>query len=901
MKLSYLIIIAFIVNCINLTGQNIDSTFHQPLPIRPAKIYCIKVLDDKKILVGGHISFYDSLRVSNLIRLNQDNTLDKTFKFTVDPQLVVRKTGLLSTGELVVLANYEKEPDCLGIKWALFRLGADGTIKNRIDTLIDCSTFAIQGDDKILICSGSYYNPGPTSQHLYRYNRDFSSDAAFNKKVTTDNQITDIKVDKNSIYICGTFTTVNDTVKKDIAKLNLNGFIDKSFDTGTGTDDHIFSITIQPDGKILIGKTFINLFDGKHFHGLLRLNPDGTADSGFNPPMLNSSSSEITYRDSSIYLAAHTPTDGALLLKLNYDGSVNPDYKKVNLDYLSFNDFFIDFAGNNAIFNNSTTTGSKYGLSACDPTGNYISSFSPAVSRFGDITVGNYFNDKLLIAGDFMKVNDVETYGLAMLDKNGETDKKFILSKNLGSVKQVQIYNDSTVYVSTYDSFLKLNSNGIVLQNFDFKKYTKLAEIIRFKVLKDGKILAVDGNRISRLNPDGMPDPSFDIGTGVNVSCTGVDFDLQKDKIIWGSEFTIFNGINVHKLVRLNNDGSLDSTFKIGSDPSGQIFLTKVLNSGEMIIGGWFYTFSGVDTPRNLIKLSKDGAIDTTFLNNLNSSTINWFLSPATTKIEEIDSSIIIKNKSSIICLNQDGTLNSDFKVPVTINNINDILAGINNQNQSNGRKSAMATNEGNFLFALGSFKISDRSDPSFILKLNFDTRLMQPSLAVSSANLRLRAGENSSTTFNISSNINWSVSSNQEWLTLSKATGSNNCTITVTATANSTIYERTATLTIAGPGVSSSTITIVQESILTGITDITDSKIKLWPIPVKDVLHFSVSEPGQPLKLEIFFSDGLKHYSALLDPGTSEINMERFAPGLYFIRFTTADKKIIIRKIIKQ
>jgi uncharacterized delta-60 repeat protein len=901
MKHSLLIIIAIIARFSIIYGQTIDSSFHQPIPIRPAKIYCIKILDDKKILVGGNITYYDSLRVSNLIRLNRDNTLDKSFKFRADPQLIIKEIELLSTGDLIVLANFEKEVDRLGDSCVLFRLGPDGSIKNRIDTLLNCSSVAIQKDDKILVCSDSYYNPGPASQHLYRYNSDFSTDAVFNKRVSTDNHITDIKVYNNSIYICGSFSMVNDTIEKDIVKLKNSGYIDNSFDTGTGTSDHIFSMTIQPDGKVLIGKTFINLFNGKQYHGLLRLNPNGTADSGFNPPALNSTSSEITYRDSSIYLAAHTQTDGPLLLKLNYDGSVNQDFNKVKLDFFSFVDFNLGFTGNTSIFNNSTTTGNKYGLSACDSTGQYINSFSPSISRFGDVTVGNYFNDKLLIAGDFMKVNDVETFGLAMLDKNGLVDKNFILNKNLGSVKQVQIYNDSIVFVSTYDSFLKINSKGTILQNFDFKKYTKLSEIIRFKVLKDRKILAVDANGISRLNPDGTSDLSFDTGTGVNISCTGVDFDLQKDKIIWGSEFTVFNGINVHKLVRLNNDGSLDPTFKIGSDPNGQIFLTKVLASGDMIIGGWFYKFSGVETPLNLIKLSKNGMIDSTFLNNLNSSSLYWFLSPSTTKIEQIDSAIIIKNKNSIICLNQNGTVNSDFKIPVIISNVNDILTDLGNLNKTDGRKSASESKDVNYLFALGFFKTSANSDPSFIIKLNINPKNTLPSLSVSSASLQLKAGENSSSTFSISSNINWNVSSNQNWLTVSKVSGSNNETITVTATANSTIYERTATLTISGPGVPTTTVTVEQMSILTDIPDIIGSHIKLWPVPVKDILHISVSEPDKPMKLEIFFSDGLKHFSSLLNPATSEINMTKFTPGLYFIKLTTADKKIIIRKIIKQ
>ena len=51
---------------------------------------------------------------------------------------------------------------------------------------------------------------------------------------------------------------------------------------------------------------------------------------------------------------------------------------------------------------------------------------------------------------------------------------------------------------------------------------------------------------------------------------------------------------------------------------------------------------------------------------------------------------------------------------------------------------------------------------------------------------------------FNITSNTGWTVSSNQTWLTTSKATGSGNSGITVTTQTNSTLSERSAIVTIS-------------------------------------------------------------------------------------------------------
>jgi len=151
-----------------------------------------------------------------------------------------------------------------------------------------------------------------------------------------------------------------------------------------------------------------------------------------------------------------------------------------------------------------------------------------------------------------MKINNVESYGIAMLDKNGIVEDSFILTNNLGSVIQLQVANDSNVYVSTGSSFFKLNKKGKIEQNFNFKQQTRLYEIWKFRVLENGNIIAADANAICRLLPDGEEDSSFNIGTGINVSSTGLDFDLQANKIIWGSLFDKYNGTNVHRLIRLN-------------------------------------------------------------------------------------------------------------------------------------------------------------------------------------------------------------------------------------------------------------------------------------------------------------------------------------------------------------
>src|SRR5215213_4622532 len=86
----------------------------------------------------------------------------------------------------------------------------------------------------------------------------------------------------------------------------------------------------------------------------------------------------------------------------------------------------------------------------------------------------------------------------------------------------------------------------------------------------DGKILVVglfqraNGarfNNIARFNADGTLDTTFvSTGSGANAAISAIA--LQPDnKIIIGGNFTVFNGVTINRLARLNADGSIDPSF----------------------------------------------------------------------------------------------------------------------------------------------------------------------------------------------------------------------------------------------------------------------------------------------------------------------------------------------------
>lgn len=85
------------------------------------------------------------------------------------------------------------------------------------------------------------------------------------------------------------------------------------------------------------------------------------------------------------------------------------------------------------------------------------------------------------------------------------------------------------------------------------------------------------------------------------------------------------------------------------------------------------------------------------------------------------------------------------------------------------------------------------------------------PYLSVTPPNQAV-GSEEGNTTFEITSNINWSITDDADWLVVSPSNGSNDDTITADYEENPTIDSRTATITASGNGLIE-TVTVTQEA----------------------------------------------------------------------------------------
>ncbi len=129
---------------------------------------------------------------------------------------------------------------------------------------------------------------------------------------------------------------------------------------------------------------------------------------------------------------------------------------------------------------------------------------------------------------------------------------------------------------------------------------------------------------VIRVENNGAWDMSYASGGGT-VGGVGVrTLERQADgKVLVGGGFTSMNGVAQNNLVRLNDDGSLDTSFVPGSGPNGVVNAMLLQPDGKVVIGGDFTSYNGT-TREYLARINSDGSLDTTFVGPNFAGTAGW-------------------------------------------------------------------------------------------------------------------------------------------------------------------------------------------------------------------------------------------------------------------------------------
>jgi len=354
----------------------------------------------------------------------------------------------------------------------------------------------------------------------------------------------------NKSIISGYFTQYNNILKNRIARLNTNLTLDATFNSSgpTPSNQPPQSMAIQSDNKIIVVGSFTGFSGGSNGFGIARLNQDGSIDNSFN-------------------------AGGTGISLLNYVA------------------------------------------------------YTCAIQQDG----------KILVGGQFGTYNGVNCASLIRLNSNGSIDPTFTFPNYAYSwVSRVLIQPDGKILVEglfgyaftdpTNRHLIRLNSNGTLDSTFTSGytgptgpipsvSYSNVITLQNMALQSDGKIIIVGAftnyngtstKNIIRLFSNGQIDSTFNTSTGVERGINDVIIEPLTNKLIIGGEFTTFGTTAVKKLIRLNTNGTLDTSFNIGVGTtdsttsttcpfcSNYVKALKIQPDGKIIVGGKFTNFNGL-------------------------------------------------------------------------------------------------------------------------------------------------------------------------------------------------------------------------------------------------------------------------------------------------------------------
>lgn len=202
--------------------------------------------------------------------------------------------------------------------------------------------------------------------------------------------------------------------------------------------------------------------------------------------------------------------------------------------------------------------------------------------------------------------------------------------------------------------------------------------VTRVALQSDGKVLVAGGMRpdasaepkgLIRLNTDGSRDSTFDVGTGFSAAVFPQFNTLTPTDagILVGGLFDQVNGKPHANLVRLLSTGLPDPGFS--ADTDGSVLSVVPIAGGKLLVAGGFKKINGIARD-GLARLNADGTVDPAFSPAWGSLIVSAVRSLAVTS----DGKIVVGgtflsfsaglSAKAVARLNADGTFDSTFTPP---------------------------------------------------------------------------------------------------------------------------------------------------------------------------------------------------------------------------------------------
>lgn len=614
--------ISFLLLTVNFQthAQSPDDGF---APNLDGAVYSLVKQPDGKILFSGSFLSVNGQNRNHVARLNVDGSLDSSF-FNFSILGTMNTISYLPNGKFFT-----------GGAQSVQFLNSNGSIDNTNPPNIssEINTSVIQPDGKLLVGGIFAHAGGLTRSKIARYNTDNTIDTTFvpptilGGSVFPDIQAITVQPD-GKILIGGNFTTIGGQPRNNIGRLNADGSLDSFNPSANGV---VNSMKLQPDGKLLVVGGFSNI-NGQPRGRVARLNADGSLDSAFNPNSNNVLQTVEIQTDGKILIGGSFTTVGGQshnkIARLNIDGSVDSSFIgdiQPNPVYTIFPepDGNILVGGEFTIVNGQPIRR----IARLNKDGSLNSSLDPNANNTVFTTVTQR-DGKILLGGSFTTIGGQSKSHLARLNLDNSLDASFNPSTDNNVLSMVAqpdgkflIGGDFlSVNGQSRSHLARLNADGSLDNAFNPSVDNAIRGI---RLQFDGKIIIVGDflnvNGVARARIARLnADGSLDTAVNPSADNTVNSVAIQNDgKILIAGSFLVVNAQPRTRIARLNTDLSLDNTFNPIADDT--IFTMSLYNDGKILLGGDFLNINGQSHFR-LARLNADGSLDTSFGPGLNNT-----------------------------------------------------------------------------------------------------------------------------------------------------------------------------------------------------------------------------------------------------------------------------------------
>jgi len=631
--------------------------------------------DGKSIVAGSGMATWQATNLI-VLRLEPHGTLDRNFVVTAEFAGQVRAVALQPDGK--ILLGGSSSGFSPGSPLLLVRLNADGTPDSSFACPLQpdggVSALALQPDGRILVGGVLQPVPGEPGLGLVRLNCDGALDATFRSEVRLcgDCDVRTLALDpQGRILVGGRFDRLNDACQTLVARVNPDGTLDATFQASmykypeTGEGEFVSSMALQPDSRLLIAG-FLTLINGHAVRGaarlfttccdcpsLISLTASGYwVDEGAGEAQITVARTGNLTRTAAVeYVVSSYPfqppgsaTPGAEFAAPGGTLVFGQGESNRVLRVPIFNDQMAEASERFTVALHSPAPPATLGriteatvVIMDDETaglpGGVDRSFSLAVDVGHAGTGVSHLlalpDGGILLAGDIVRIDGAERFGLARLLADGSLDLGFapVIEGPILAVARlvsgdILIGGDFTRVNGVERARLaRLHTDGSLDTAFapQFDK-----EVLALAVQPDGRLLVggeftlVNGslprNGLVRLEANGSVDAGFDVGRGPRFAeypgFVNNLLALPDGKVLVGGVFTHLNGVQRQHLARLTDFGEVDPSF----DPEATrlcsgLFAMALQPDGKLLLSGHF----SLGDLRGLIRLHPSGALDESF------------------------------------------------------------------------------------------------------------------------------------------------------------------------------------------------------------------------------------------------------------------------------------------------